>query len=323
MKQHVTSYFRWRASKLRRRIVRKTCSILYKDTNRDVNRSILIAGTGRSGTTWLADIIASPIIPCRVMFEPYHSDKVSEFNSYHYFHYLRPEDDDPQLQSFCQKIFSGAIRHPWIDRQIEHLRPEYRLVKEIRANLFLRWIHDRFPEVPLLFIIRHPCAVVLSRMNLKWATDSDIEPFLAQPALIEDFLSDKMNMIKRAKTPEEKHALIWCISNLVPLHQFRSHPLHIVFYEHLCEQPEVELPKIFNTIGHSFNDSAVDRVSRPSTTAMRTSAVVTGRDKISHWREKLASKQIDNILSVVEQFGLGYLYDDSLRPVAKPDLFNI
>lgn len=303
----------WHVSRIRRCIKQKICSTFYRDRHPDVRNSILVAGTARSGTTWLADLIASQI-PCRILFEPFQAEKVEAFRPFHYFHYMPPEEEDSRLQAYCQKIFTGDIRHPWIDRQVEHLFPAYRLIKEIRANLFLRWIHDRFPEVPLLFIIRHPCAVVLSRMRLHWATDRDIQPFLAQPALIEDFLSDKMDVIDRSRTPEEKHAVIWCVSNLVPLRQFDAGRLPVVFYEHLCTQPEIEIPRIFEAIGHTFRDSAFDQVHQPSTTAVRTSAIVTGRDQVSQWREMLSPDQIRNILSVVRQFGLDELYGDSLTP---------
>ena len=57
-------------------------------------------------------------------------------------------------------------------------------------------------------------------MELGWDTDSDIEPFLSQPDLVEDHLRDHLDIIQTANTDEEKHAIIWCVSNLVPLKQF-------------------------------------------------------------------------------------------------------
>ena len=84
----------------------------------------------------------------------------------------------------------------------------------------LKWLHENFPVVPTVFIIRHPCAVVLSRMELNWATDSNIEPFLNQPDLVTDQLAPFTNIISKASTVEEKHAIIWSVSNFVPLTQF-------------------------------------------------------------------------------------------------------
>src|SRR5690606_27560775 len=134
----------------------------------------------------------------------------------------RPYEKNPQLSAYCQQLFAGVVRHPWIDRELTNLRPSYRVIKEIRANLFLKWLHVNFPQVPLLLIVRHPCAVVLSRLQLRWATDGDIHACLGQEQLVTDFLRPYLALIEGAQTDEEKHAIIWCIHYLVPLQQFAA-----------------------------------------------------------------------------------------------------
>jgi hypothetical protein len=304
--------------KYQKRLVRAFCSKFYRDNNRDINKSILIAGTGRSGTTWLSDVIASQI-PSRIMFEPFHSELVEEFAKFHYFHYAHPREDNHELYDFCHKILTGDIRNDWIDRQVDHLNPHYRIIKDIRANLFLNWIANNFSKVPIIFIIRHPCAVVLSRMKMCWATDTDIEPFLSQPRLIDDFLADKLDIIRRATTPEQKHAVIWCVSNLVPILQFSSNGLNPIFYENLCLQPEVEIPKIFRTIGCEYRESIYEDIKKPSTTTVRSSAVLSGENRVTRWQRELTPKQVDNILAIINEFGLDYIYDSS--PVPHVDRF--
>ncbi len=308
----------WRFRLVRRRIVRALCSLLYRDAHPDMQRSIMVAGTARSGTTWVTDLIASQI-PCRVMFEPFHPTLVSAYQSFSYFQYVRPGEQNGELLAYCRRIFSGDIRHKWIDREVEQIFPKYRVVKDIRANLLLGWLHRNFAEVPLLFVIRHPCAVVLSRMQLGWWTDKDIEPYLSQPRLVEDFLGDKMDVIRRAKTVEEKHAVVWCVSNLVPITQLRSNQPNVVFYENLCTAPEQEIPRIFQAIGHDYGDAVFASSQRPSMTAIGTSAIVTGADKVRRWRSELSTAQIGNILCIVEEFGLGHIYGGSVAPlVASP-----
>lgn len=306
----------WQYQKLRKRLFRCIYSKLYTDSDRTTKNSILVAGTARSGTTWLGNIIASQL-PCRIMFEPFHPGKVEGFSQFHYFQYMQITEHNGDLQSFCQSVFTGNIRHCWIDREVDLLKPQYRLIKEIRANLFLRWISLVFPEIPLLFIVRHPCAVVSSRMQLGWATDTDIESFLAQPKLIEDHLKDKLDSIRQAETIEEKHAIIWCISNLVPLKQFGPNDLNVIFYENLVLQPEIEIPRLFQAIHLPYRDTVFARAGKPSTTAMRTSAVVTGDNRITGWRKTLSPVQIRNILAVVEAFELDYIYGESVMPLTQ------
>jgi hypothetical protein len=307
-------YLKWRHHKMRSRVIRAVCSRLYRDTNRDIKKSIIVAGTARSGTTWLADIISSQI-PCRIMFEPFHSRLVEAFREFNYFQYMRPQEKNDELLSYCQKIFTGHIRHKWIDRQIENFFPSYRLIKEIRANLFLKWIHNRFPEIPIFFMMRNPYAVVLSRMKLAWATDTDIDPFLSQPALVDDFLADAIETIRRAKSVEEKHAVIWCVSNLVPLKQFNSNGINVFFYENLCLRPEVEIPRIFEILNQEYNESVFARIEKPSTTATSNSAIVSGGNKVRQWKEGFSYTKINNIRSVVKAFELDHIYGDSVTPL--------
>jgi hypothetical protein len=299
-----------------RRLYAIVCRRLYRDAKGDVKRSIIVAGAGRSGTTWLADIIASQI-RARVMFEPFHPGKVADYRQFNYFQYKRPHDEDQALYRYVEKILTGRIRDPWIDRTVESLVPAYRIIKEIRACLLLKWIHERFPEVPILFIVRHPCAVVASRLKLGWATDEDIVPLLSQSDLVGDFLSDKLALIRAVETPEEKHAVIWSVSNLVPLRQFGGVGLNLFFYEDLVLSVENEVRRAFEAIGHARPPSVVRHARRLSTTVRRTSPVVGGGDSVRGWKTELSGEQIDRVHSVVRGFGLDRLYGESELPLAE------
>jgi hypothetical protein len=308
------SYIKWCYLKLQRRLANEVCKKIYRDSNRNIDKSIIISGTGRSGTTWLADLISSQI-PCRIMFEPFHPKKIKEFSQFSYFQYMRPTEPNNMLLSYCNKVFSGNIRDPWIDSQLDRIFHSLRIIKDIRVNLFLKWIHNHFPNIPILYIIRHPCAVVLSRLELHWDTDEDIMPILSQKSLVDDFLLDKMEIIEGARTHEEKHAIIWCICNLIPIRQFQLNNLNVVFYENLCTKPELEVPKIFDIINQRSQYSLFEFTEKPSGTIKPFSAIVTGENKIARWTEKLSAAQIKRILSVVEGFGLNYIYGDSYTPL--------
>lgn len=300
--------------RLKKRIVHQICSKLYIDSNRNIDNSILIAGTGRSGTTWLADIISSQV-PTRTMFEPFHSRLVARFKQFEYHQYMRPAEHDQDLMVYCHAVLSGKLRHRWIDREVSHIFPKYRVIKEIRANLFLKWFNNNYSNVPILFIIRHPCAVVLSNIQLSWPAGQDINSFLSQEKLIADFLRDKLDIIQAAETLEEKIAVIWCVTNMVPLRQFCDSELNIFFYEHLCTQPEIEIPRIFRTARQEYDESVFKSAGNPSTTTRLSSAVMTGSNRVTDWKRKLSPAQVDRILSIVRAFGLNCYYDESVMPV--------
>jgi len=267
----------------------------------------MVAGTARSGTTWLAELIASQQ-PTRIMFEPFDPIHVPDFAPFPQFLYVRPGEHNVELHAFCERLFTGQIRHPRIDKTIDVLRPKARLVKDVRANLLLKWINSQFPDLPLVLILRHPCAVVTSRMELGWATDDDISPMMSQHQLIEDHFQDQVDVIKGARHDEEKHAIIWSMHNAVPLSQFKNGGLTVVKHEDFIADPRSSLKSLCKSIGWTYDDK-LDRIyRRPSRTSSRTTALRGGAAANRRWQNSLSSSQIDRVMRVVDAFGLGHLY---------------
>jgi hypothetical protein len=297
-------------------VLRHAKRLLYRDTLGETGRCMMIAGTGRSGTTWLAEIIATHL-NCRLMFEPFNPCHVAAYRKFHYFQYLHPDCNDLEMTGFCDRLFSGRVRGRWIDQEVTSLRPRYRLVKEIRANLLLGWIARRYPEIPLLFIVRHPCAVVESRLKLGWATDSDLAVFLEQPLLVEDHLKEFTGLISATRSDAGKHALVWCISNLIPFRQFGAERLSLVHYEDLCERPEIEVPRVFDAIGQTCNASVFDLLRTPSMSTRGRGDVLSHASLTAGWRTSLSSLQVAEILRIVAAFGLDHWYGDSPTPLSR------
>lgn len=303
----------WFLERSRKRTIHAFCSRLYRDPHRDVGRSILVAGVGRSGTTWLANVIASQL-SCRIIWEPFNPQTVDEFSGFPDFLYRRRGSSDPELLSFATRVLEGAVRNSWVDREILRFRFDCRLVKVIRANLMLGWLRERFPELPLIFMTRHPCAVVLSRMQAQWGARDDLDALLAQPELAQDFLQSRTEEIDKAQSLEAQHALLWCIQHLVPMRQLQGERFLCLFYENLCLRPEEEIARIFGYLERPYRSSVFKILDTPSKTALSSSAIRTGEDRITNWARRLSPRQVGEILAVVESFGLGFLYSDSVLP---------
>ena len=95
----------------------------------------MVAGAGRSGTTWLASIIASQV-SWPDEFQPFEPRKVRAFQRYDYFGIcglgIRMIGRWPN----CQRGFLAA-KHldTYRDRsQVERIWPQHRLIKEIRET---------------------------------------------------------------------------------------------------------------------------------------------------------------------------------------------
>src|SRR5579872_5089703 len=83
---------------------------LFFDLNPDLKSSIFLGGVGRSGTTWVSDVINARN-DYRLMFEPFYPEKVPLCRPFRYRQYLRPTDSNTTYLTVGQTILSGKIRN--------------------------------------------------------------------------------------------------------------------------------------------------------------------------------------------------------------------
>ena len=291
--------------------------------------SIFISGSARSGTTWLQEIINFDN-EYRIMFEPFHPKKVECINDWKYFQYIRVNDESEKYLIPMEKILRGKLRNSWVDRLNKKHFTKTRILKAIHANLFLFWMKNHFPKIPIILIIRHPCAVANSKINI--ASDffrntiNPLERFLTQRELMEDFLSPFESDIREAKTNFETYIFMWCIENFVPLKLFQPGEIHVTFYENLCIKPEDEVKKIFSFLGKSFSPNIMNQIIQPSVMSKKGSAVNTGDDLISSWRNYINQEEIVRAVEILNLFDLDILYNNHDLPISNNEevlkLFN-
>ncbi|MHA1400478.1 MAG: sulfotransferase domain-containing protein [Candidatus Heimdallarchaeaceae archaeon] len=296
----------------------KIYSRFYFNLDKNYDNAIFLAGTGRSGTTWISNIINYDN-SFRYLFEPFHSYRVGICKDFKYRQYLRPENNDVKYLEPATKILSGNIRDKWIDRFNKKFLCRQRLVKDIRANLMLKWIKTHFPEIKIVFLMRHPGAVANSRLKLNWK--SNLDTFLSQPELFEDFLNPFKREILNAKTEFEKSIFLWCIENYVPLKQFSKGEIHVSFYEKFAVSPEEEIVKLFEFLGRRYDQSIYKVLKKPSPEVRKESALISGGSMIDKWRESITKEQLDKMIDILSLFELDSIYSyDSMPNVDKVKL---
>ena len=170
---------------------------------------LIIAGSGRSGTTWVLDVLAEPN-NLRPVFEPLNPDGVNEARAFSNC-YLSENAYEPELKRFMERVFAGELKYLWPNTRFlprifpDDMRPaisgmtfwnyNYALLsrykrffiryfsyvrkksfrpitKFIRANLMLDWLVENF-NPRIIFLVRHPGAVAASQIaasNLKGGT---------------------------------------------------------------------------------------------------------------------------------------------------------
>ena len=284
------------------------------ETNSDYRNTVFIGGTGRSGTTWLGDLLNFDN-HYRNIFEPFQARYVPLARPFYYGLYLRPGDANPIYLEPATQIMAGNVRHRWCDRYNTRLFARKRLIKEVRGNLWLKWLRNYFPEIPMIFIMRHPFAVAASRLLLDWPSRS--RAFFMQESLQADFPGDFWEEFQQAESLFERFVFDWAVQHYIPLRQFAPRDFHYVFYEDLCVQPEVVAPAMFAHLGRNFDDRLFRKMAVPSASSREGSAIRSqrsGEELINAWRRHLTSAQIDRGLEILAKFGLHQIYDEDSLP---------
>jgi hypothetical protein len=281
---------------------------------------IVVTGSGRSGTTWLLDLLAHDRT-IRPIFEPLHFKNVPRTRQL-WGLYLRANEAHEELESFLHKVFYHRADRAWFSWMtcrvdwdtplwklprayrtgLKYWRPHAsrRAIKFIKASLMLPWMQQRFPS-KMIYITRHPCAVLSSRKEMGWGGNP--LRFLEQQHLAEDFLSEHRSWIEQAEDSLfKKLVLVWCIENLVPQAQIQSGELdvHWATYEDLVLKTEETLHRMLEFIDFPManRDAVVSHAAASLGTAKE--------ERLSKWKAHLDSEQVGFIMESTERFGLKF-----------------
>jgi hypothetical protein len=313
--------------------------IIFSKKRFDIKDVILIAGTPRSGTTWLMDIMTT-IPDYTSLFEPINPVWFPEsfqvgFKSRTY---LPVDKNWKEGEDYLRKIFTGKMvsRVPNYQLNLEvimrRLLGHKLIIKAVRLNRMLPWITKRFKLRGVFFIIRHPCAVISSQLKTGFygyhpssPPYNDICPnlddILEEASMINGLDTDLLNKLKKIKSKEEILAAAWCLDNYVPLSYPKPHPWTTVIYEKLAKEGEKEITRYFNEIGEKKIPSlAIKHSKRASLVTITDEAknVSQAGVQLSKWKKSLSEKQIERILRIVSDFGLDFYSNDP-----EPDYDNI
>jgi hypothetical protein len=282
---------------------------------------IWMIGDGRSGTTWVSDLINYDK-RYREMFEPFHPKLIHDMDFIIPHQYMRQHESNKKLTALTSNILNGKFTNPRVDSENRRLLYSGLLIKDIFANLLCYWAVSQFPKTKPVLLIRNPFAVALSKYKKKswfWATEP--MDLLSQSALRKDYLLPFENEIERVSKENNyilNQVLVWSIINYVPLCQFEPGGIHIFFYENIYKNPRKEISKLIHFVRNEPASTSVtvpeDVVKRPSRVAGSESNILSGTSPVSSWMNELEPKLIDDGLKILQIFGFENLYDDMSMP---------
>lgn len=221
----------------------------HKKNNKEKN--IFIFVTPRSGSTWLMEIIAlQPHM--KYINEPLNirNPFVRKHLLNHFWEILLP---NPKREEILYKYFNNLTNN-----KIKTLNPiptkRYyrfytdRIVFKIHAvKDMINWFEEKF-DPHIIYLIRHPVAVTLSRKKLP-----RLEYFIKNKIYCEKYLnkdqSEFAKNIIRIGTNFERGILSWCLQNLPPLKFQNNKEWIILSYEEMVLKPD----KILNMLSERLN----------------------------------------------------------------------
>lgn len=269
-------------------------------------KDIYIFGSGRSGTTWLGELIMHAGFD--FIFEPLNLEHMNKLG------FDVPSDDDSQLYAdknsqvvlsdYLDLAVSGKVRNDWTVRYDTRHRKR-KVVKFIRANLMLDWFLDQYDFIPL-FVTRNPYSVIASQIETKWWDKEvdDLDKYINDDVLSNGLLKDYQEYLNSDFTKVEKHALKWAIEQYIPKTQGVWEKVHLVYYDDLVRDTEAVMKNLSHVCNFNLNRHIRNSYRKPSFSTVTHKDNFDNYDPLSNWKNVLSPKDKDLIDRVLEKFGL-------------------
>ncbi|MCG3257596.1 MAG: sulfotransferase [Candidatus Heimdallarchaeota archaeon] len=125
-----------------------------KIKRKNTNKTVVLSGTARSGTTWLAQTLNYDN-RFKFIFEPF-DDRVKYPNRIILEnHYIQENETNKSYVESINHIITGKIRNISMDEYNERLFYDNILVKMTKGNFLLKWLHNLYPDLKIIYIMRH------------------------------------------------------------------------------------------------------------------------------------------------------------------------
>jgi hypothetical protein len=301
----------------------------FLELNHDPARSALVLGSGRSGTTWLAEALARHCAS-RLVFEPFHplwspgSDDLRLF--------LAPDDVDQGMVSLTDRALAGRMRKRQLD-QIKVTRlSRSRIVKDIHSTNLLPWYARNYAEVPLVFTVRHPVATAVSRK--RFGSFYGLAAYLETAGGRSDAEQSPVAQWLPAYDEHRAHpddlvrlVAEWCIENAYPLSWSGQGRVALVFYETAVLDPVPELSRLAEFCGAALQpagdaDFGAESVRKPSAKDWFGTAADAARTRdwdqvVNRWTTEVPAATRSKCIEVLTDFGLDRFYGEDPMPLPK------
>lgn len=310
----------------------------------DIASTVAIVGFGRSGTTWLSDIVSKASGEA-LLFEPWHPEVLTRSTDFSYRSTYTAEETHELVEHLTSALSKGQPV-PWLLRNhlptaVHESEPGLTRqiwdqigvlgFKTIRATLAPDWVLENIAQ-RMIYVVRNPLAVVASivrRTNFwefGWPKTFEIFGENAFAGAGPD-LDDIQELFRSRPTPTtdlEKIAMMWAVTHAVAVPRLEKAGVPIVYYEDLYRRPFESARKVLDALGMENRGILPTYLFTPAMTTMRTLHGRTGLQTATgapvpadfFWRDTLSDEEQATVLGIVEDFGVQLYSADSARPRA-------
>ena len=301
--------------------------------------NIILAGSFRSGTTWLAEVMAEAF-RAQLNYEPLEPTYTRIVRERRLRNrYLRPDATHPAEAAFVARMARGGVvrlpikalgsRNPLQIRRWRFWRHN-QLIKMIQGHLLLPYLAEHTPA-KLVFCVRHPCAVIESLARQGWR-HSDLHEFLdgRNDPLWQDhprlhdrvdrglgLLHEDLARDDRLVAPLERArrtALRWALENHFAGRLCRELHTASLTFEEFHAAPEATLLRVAAELGVERPRIPTDLRAASRTTSRTSPLHQAGANVTAHWRQELDRETMDAIAEMVACFDVELTDDENGRP---------
>jgi len=282
----------------------------------NLQRTVLVLGTGRGGTTLVMNALAQGM-DASVLFEPFRPESSRRARQLVPSHgYLRcvANDCEGERSDYLRAVLRGREHTRWSTNQTDRWRMRQStalVVKEVRLNRCTGWIDAVDPDLPIRAVVRHPVRVIASMLSARGGWSDMSYEDLVPPAA--DALSITAHDMA---SPDDSRAVwlacLWLADTVCLLRELREDHLNSsVLYEDVLRDGSSAMTTLAEGLGPFDHLKALDSLKRPSATASADFRRAAGDSDV---RSFLAPGDRDRLRGLLADFRLP-LYDvDSARP---------
>lgn len=291
-----------------------------------IKPNILITGSNRSGTTWVAKMLTASR-HVNLINEPFNLANIRKKGIacplQHHFQYMTDKDSvavkryiEGLLRAFapdCRNDFMprkmarqivDVSRRMFMTKAHASVASRRTVFKDPTALFSASWFEENL-GCRVLVLIRHPAAYVSSLKRMGWRTD--FSDMLKQHELVHRYLLELKAEIKSFKaTPDnlvEEAILRWKIYHSV-IRQYKEEfpDWEFVRHEDLCRNPVDQFRRLYDILDLDFSDEVrqgiIDSTESKNEPALgnKTHVLVrNSRNLVKRWKTLLSREEIDVI----------------------------